>query len=922
MISGRASGSNKSVCPGKKSCSLFHFYYQNVRGLRTKTKQVYNAVNSSDYDIIIFTETWLISSISDIEIFNDSYTIYRKDRHLTSVEYGGGVLIAIQNKFKSEQIELKLYNSNSFDFDMVAIQIKFKDRSAFVLNAYIPQINSSNKDNIILTFKDFLANIQFGANDFLFIFGDFNLPHIIWKQDCNNTETFFASNVTKSFDTELFDLFSSYGLLQCNNILNKNGKLLDLIWFSYIDEDLEIFECPLPLSKIDSLHHPPIEGLLRFNIPDLEYKPTTDPSLDFFKANYKSLSEYLKIINWNLFVESLNSLNVNQSFDLFYNTIYASYAEHVPLIKTTSSTSKNPLWNNKSLRKLKNQKSAAHKKFRKTSFQNDYIAYSILRKKYSILHDYLYNMYLCDIETNLKTDPKSFWKYLKSKRANSGLPSSMTFRDQTAKTIEEISSLFADHFESAYLNIDEYNIPSPNEYNIPAYNLLNRLKTITFTTQDIINACKYIKWNCFEGPDKVPASVILSCIHTLALPLTELFNKSLAEGQYPDILKCALVIPVHKSGPKSKVENYRGVTNLCPIAKIFDALINEQLFEFVSPLIETSQHGFIRNKSTVSNLVEFTNTAINAMESGAQLDVVYIDFEKAFDRVQPIILLRKLETMGIEAKLLNWFESYLKSRTQKVRVNNQLSRLVNVYSGVGQGSHSGPTLFNICINDLPKFIVHTSKLLFADDLKLFTEIKTTIDGDRLQKDLNSLELWCSSNCFNVNAKKCSTMSFARIKNPLAIKYKLNNICINRLTIVKDLGVTFDIGLSFNDHINAITKKAFNILGFLKRFCNNFNDPYTLKTLYCSLIRSRLEYCSVVWNPAYEIASSRIESIQKQFLLYALRNLKWDPGYSIPSYENRLMLLDMQSLKKRRDISDLIFVHDILSEKVNSVEIKN
>lgn len=327
------------------------------------------------------------------------------------------------------------------------------------------------------------------------------------------------------------------------------------------------------------------------------------------------------------------------------------------------------------------------------------------------------------------------------------------------------------------------------------------------------------------------------------------------------------------------------------------------------------QHGFVKGRSTVSNLLIFTNYARNVIESGFQVDCIYTDFRKAFDRVQHGIIIDKLHKLGIHSMMLRWINSYLTGRTQRVKMLGSLSRPINVRSGVPQGSHLGPLFFLLFVNDIVKVLKYSRCLLFADDIKIYAKIRDYLDAVRLQCDLNRLSKWCRINCLELNVQKCFNVTYSRKKKPLLVDYFIDGIKLDRKFKVKDLGVVFDTKVSFNDHIDFITARAYSILGLIKRNCWEMDNVYALKNVYCCLVRSVLEYASVVWNPNYEVHSNRIESIQKQFLLFALRKLGWRNRLELPSYDSRCRLINLESLRARRRKFCALYVFDLITMKI-------
>ena len=181
----------------------------------------------------------------------------------------------------------------------------------------------------------------------------------------------------------------------------------------------------------------------------------------------------------------------------------------------------------------------------------------------------------------------------------------------------------------------------------------------------------------------------------------------------------------------------------------------------VKSVLSTHQHGFVRGRSINTNLLELTSHIIDGFSAGCQTDVVFTDFSKAFDVVNHKLLLKKLDIMGFPQSLVLWISSYLQGRTQQVSCNGALSYTINVTSGVPQGSHLGPILFTLFINDLPPVLRNTNILLYADDVKLFSKLTDGNSHLKLQNDLDNFVKWCMCNGLCLNLDKCKVMSFSR-----------------------------------------------------------------------------------------------------------------------------------------------------------------
>lgn len=388
-------------------------------------------------------------------------------------------------------------------------------------------------------------------------------------------------------------------------------------------------------------------------------------------------------------------------------------------------------------------------------------------------------------------------------------------------------------------------------------------------------------------------------------------------GIFPTYWKHSFIIPIFKSGRREEIENYRGICIQSAIPKLLDSLVTEQLYASCKNIIVSNQHGFSKGRSTVTNLLIYHNHIIKALESRFQVDSIYTDFSKAFDRVDLKLLVLKLQALGVGGTILKWIESFLVGRTQSVKLGNFVSYNIDVFSGVPQGSHCGPVLFILFINDIVSHIKNSEILLFADDIKLYRSIKSTCDATLLQTDLNNLHKWCVLNSMTLNIKKCFAITFSKSNSQILFPYSINSNRLQSVTEIRDLGVNFDCKLSFDAHYIKITSNSLKLLGFITRSSSHFSTD-TMKLIYCSLVRSSLEYCSIVWNPYYNVHIENIEKVQKKFLRYIAYKL----GLTRDEYDYRdiLATLNISTLEQRRCNALLLFLHKLLNGNIDSPEL--
>lgn len=875
----------------------FYLYYQNAGGLRTKTNEFYSAAADSSYAIIALTETWLPEDIHSAELFNDRYHVYRKDRSIevSGLSRGGGVLLAIRSNLISRRISLE---NSSLEQLCVQVILPISLFSIYVFVSYIPP-DSNNSIYAAHTQNIFNIVNSLNSKSHVVVVGDFNLGDIKWVYS-EEDKYLYPCNALKDIEYETVDSFFSMNCRQVNNVLNSNNRILDLVFITNeLEAELNVVDFPF---VNNSIHHKALcveFKLLEFDKLNFNLNRPRSLEYDFSKADYIALNSYFNELNFD---ELLDSNNLNRSYETFMNILEEAYAKFVPLKKVILG--RKPVWFNRHLSCLKNKMIKLQKKSKFNSvFRDKYVS---CRREYEALNRFLYRNYLWSVESRVKKDSKAFWSYLNSKRQSFGLPVNMFFNDATSSDESEICNMFASFFQSNFVSESIDSLLTFDD----GIDTISDIGSLVLTEKEVELELSGLKANKKVAPDNVAPIFLKMCKTTLAYPLVKIFNLSLQKGEFLDTWKFSFVTPIYKSGSKQDVTNYRPISKLQIIPKVFEALVKKRMFDAVRQGISENQHGFVSGRSTTTNLTLFSNFCIKGIERGNQVDAVYTDFSKAFDRVQHNILVKKLELMGFHSNFLKWIHNYLIGRIQYVKIGSSLSSVIKNNSGVPQGSHLGPLLFILFINDLPARIKHSDCLLYADDLKLFKSIKSIEDCTRLQNDIDTVSKWCIENVLYLNVSKCKIISFTRSLDPLLYHYNILNETLMRVEYQKDLGVVFDTKLKFNLHYDYIISKANSLLGFIKRNSKEFHDPYTLKSLYVSLIRSILEYACCIWCPSYANSINRIESVQRKFTRYAIRKLNWTDNI-MPPYDVRCTLIDLKPLHSRRKYYLIMLARDAL-----------
>jgi len=314
-------------------------------------------------------------------------------------------------------------------------------------------------------------------------------------------------------------------------------------------------------------------------------------------------------------------------------------------------------------------------------------------------------------------------------------------------------------------------------------------------------------------------------------------------------------------------------------------------------LLSKDQHGFVEKKACVTNLLESLDFITSRLANGESVNVIFLDFLKAFDMVPHRRLLKKLNGYGVTGELYDWFASFLSNRRQRVVLGDCESSWCDVMSGVPQGS---VLLFVLYINDLPECVGCECKL-YADDSKLISAIQNGLTALKLQNDIDSVTNWTKDWLIRLNANKCKVMHLGR-KNEMR-EYDVEDLntglrsSIEKTECEKDMGVYIRSDLKWEDQVRHAASKANKILGMLqKTFVCRENELW--KKLYVSLVRPHLEYAAQVWNPYYEKDIEIIEKVQR-------RATKIPTEFRHLEYEERLKMWGLTTLKERRVRGSLI-----------------
>lgn len=863
----------------------------------TKLDQLRSAILQCDYDVIILIETWLNQNYSDNELASSEYQIFRLDRNsrTSTKQRGGGVLMLVHNQFKAKQLRTDILN-----VEHIFVQVDYGELSYVMGGVYIPPNSAEEVYRAhclaVESIKDNFPNIP------VFLFGDYNLPLATWNYSIEEgllvecAQTYPAKIVCESF--------SYLNMRQSNIIPNDHGVFLDLI-FNSIDECHKIsVQRALDTLLPNNFHH--VATICDIRVSDrikrLDYSTTY---FDFRNADFVGLNDYFSLVDWS---SIFDYFNIDNSVNNFYEVVLYAISLYVP--NKTYKPSRFPRWFSPELKNLILSKKAAHAKFKHTHLAGDYIVFANLRTQCKVLTEQCYRSYIATLSESIHSDTTQFWNHINSLNKNHGIPNSMRFNGLSAESGEDIANLFASYFSSVYrsdvVDLTNFNFPVENSVDIPF---------IQFTLSEVFESIISLKDKLSYGPDNIPTYFLKRCVYSLSGPLCTLFNLSLKLQTFPEKWRDSFITPVFKNGDRDDIRNYRPVVMLSAIPKLFELILNKYLTWHCRGLLINEQHGFRQGKSASTNLVLYHDFIVRAFEKGYQVDSIYTDFSRAFDTVIHSLLIFKLRKYGFPEWFLSWLNSYLHNRIQFVNIKGSLSVPILVTSGVPQGSHVGPLLFNIFINDIFSIIRFCQFLLFADDLKLFLHISNLSDCLMIQSDIDSLYNWSVSNGLHLNKDKCFIISFTKSRIVVPFDYHINGNILSRVSQIKDLGVLFDSSLTFIPHIDSLSGKALRTLGFITRNSQDLSIA-AFRVLYLTLIRSVMSYASIVWSPYYANHIFSLEKVQNKFL----RTCAWRLNLRDASLLELRSRLNITSLEDYRTRCDVVFLHKLVNSAIDCPEL--
>jgi hypothetical protein len=798
------------------------------------------------------------------------------------MRHGGGVLILARKELMATQVNVLHSNDNSVYFDITGCCVKSDNATLAIILVYRSPSSCPPDD------KRLLESLEHCATSFtnILILGDFNAPSVNWQVP--------ASHESNTFDSRLKvvseNLFLFQMVLEPTRFRkSQNPSLLDLVFSSYPDSISEIQIAP-PFGKSD-------HSVLLFST----IHTTTTESASELKFNYSrtDLNKLLfeaRGLNWS---NLQDVISVEERWRKFKDNILQLTDLCVPRFRRKERLS--TPWVGRKARRAINTRNVAWYQYKQSGNNDDFLRYCRMRNKACYVIRSGKMTYEYRLAFKAKTDPKLVFAHIRrNKHLRQEINALQTPNGGTTSDKPEMAGLLSS-FYSTIFSEDSGKALSVFPKRCNTMSVSPIAESVVAEKLRSLNAHKG------AGPDGIHPSIVRHLCDIVAQPLTTLFNQSLSTGTVPSDWRKSVICPIFKKGNKELVENYRPVCLTSVISKTMEAIIKDMICTHLQALdlVSNSQHGFVPKRSCLSNLLVAENTITKLMDEGSSVDIVFIDFSKAFDRVNHRMLLHKLFAYGLHANMLNWIQSFLQDRSFRVKIGEQQSESADSPSGVPQGTILGPILFLLYINDLPN-VLSGDVLLFADDVKIIAPRSQWSD---LQGSVIAAEKWSSDWDMKINFEKSFVLSIGDSSNtPLLVSENPSTPPLSVSSKARDLGIVIDSSFCPSSQCIAAANKARRCLFLIKRSFE-YITPKLFIPLYCALVRPHLEYAVQSWSPYLQRDIDILEGVQR----LATRMIR---NFSAIEYPDRLARLNLYSLSRRRLRGDLITVHKIFIGEIN------
>lgn len=837
----------KSDCFSQKEVTIFNnsvskhrfqVLHQNIQCLRNKTNEIGVCLESLQCkpDVLCLSEHWL-NIVEESTIRIDGYRMV--SCHSRREMKHGGVCIFALEGINCEKVTL--IEDISIDGQIECACIKIPSIKCICLCVYRTNLGNVN---IFLEHLDQALGLL--TNKFksyrLVCCGDFNV---------NLLEKTHASEI-------FLDTLKSYNMRQLifepTRVSMISSSLLDNIFVNF-DEYVECQVTDLALSD----HYGQVLSLYEYGEKDS--MNVCAVKRIFSETKLRDFCKEVESVEWS---DTLDCTEVNEAYNIFENKLKNVLNNLFPIKKISSK--KNKTWITDEIKNLCKQKKDLYQSLlREQITREQYKDFCKTLRKHINEAKRRSNSQIIASSTN---KPKAAWAIINeqinrtSNSKENSLLNNIVKKDSNtslAQVLDQANKYFVEA------------CPDVRNGDVDLSKITKYSETFRFmltNANEVYQIIRNLKNKKSVGSDEIPVSVLKTAAHVLSEPISHIINLAFVTGSYPEALKLGYVRAIYKKNEKNKIENYRPITLLSNINKIFEKVIYDRLVNYLESkqILTDKQNGFRRGKSTVRAIYQSLTQIIKSLNDKRETVALCLDLSKAFDSVDHEILSRKLGMYGIEGVSLSLIKSYLRNRKQQVVETDERGVLiksgpVNVLRGVPQGSILGPLLYILYVNELPNIITQ-NVVLYADDTSLIISERTKNECKlRMSESMNELEEWFLKNNLLLNIDKTQFVNFSRSDTgEFCLDYK--NKTLKSSSSVSFLGVTIDSRLDWREHTEQLCTSLAKYNYALKVLSMNVNEEAAM-TAFHAFVQSKISYGIIFWGSTSH--TKRVLILQKRCL---------------------------------------------------------
>ena len=814
----------------------------NINSLSDKFSNISFMLEQQLVDVLILNETKLNSNHDNHYFENAHYDFFRRDRQSGG---GGGIIVYVKKT-------LKVFNVSIDDkIEMISLIISPRSNINIGLIACYRPPHPDNIPQFFSSLESKIIELEESTSE-TFIAGDLNFNML--SNEGNQLTEFndihgFKNTIFKG--TRLNPSTLEKTLLDVILCYNRQNLLSSEVFFTF-GENGKAFS-----------DHALIVSIFNFGKFIRKQEPIQTRCLS--KDNLMRISLSLLSIFSTFIFESQNA---NTQWSILKDIIMSCIDKHAPLkVIPVKKTNAYPWVDSDYLKRCKKRDKIYTKIIGNLvdCYNPLWETYKRIRNDCKKMFHQKKSSYFSEFIMSESTSSKKLWKKLAPNlKPNSkpALNSTLILKELRINPDLDLANLFCNYFSSITSSFKFEPLSLCLEYSTKLFNLISKVSISNnslfqlneFSTDEVITALKSLKPNSGAGEVGIESSVFIESADALGNSIKNLFNLIIKTGMFPDEWKVAHVTPIYKGkGSKSTLENYRPISILPPIAKLFESLITKKLYDHLESegLLHDTQYGFRKSRSCELALNSMIQSWRESLGSEKEVFSLFLDFSKAFDTVDHTLLIQKLNHYHLHADVIRLLENYLSKRSIRVRVNKELSKrnpLGNV--SVPQGSCLGPLLFIIYINDLSHLRTNSKKWLFADDTTLVIDGKDINEmKENLQHDLSKITEWLKYNRLIINLSKTHIMHTTshphKYKSISNETIEFNGEPIKFVSSTRLLGVMIDNKLKFDDHIKKICNKVNSTTTLLAKSSHLFPKKFKT-TLFKLFIIPNFDYCRTLF----------------------------------------------------------------------------